>query len=739
MTITVFDSETTFQVKRGLSGSGKKQIDTDPSPYHPLNRLVCVQYAGLESDVVCDFLYHTDTARLTKSQEDVRRDLQDTLDATTLLVMHHGKFDLSWLRECGFVYNGDVWDTAIVEYVLMSGMKRSTRLKDCAKRRGCEHQKLDIVQDYFDDGISCEHIPIDILEEYAIYDILSTRDLYLKQLEILKEPANVGLMPTIHMSNEFTMVLSEMEGNGIPIDMGALTAVKQEFQAELDEKNSIIDKTIPKIMGDTPINMASPQDKSILVYSRSVKDKPAWAETFNIGKEDRGGVMKEKYRPKMTKGQFANAVMRGTSVVYKTKARQCSICKGGKKIPQLLRGKITKRMVRCPHCRNSSGEPQGIIYVPTKDVAGLKLIADGVFDVSNAGFKTDGDTIDRLKYKARVGLSKDFLGAMCRVNSLTSYINNYCGGITRFVGDDLLLHTHLNQCITATGRLSSSSPNFQNMPRAGTFPVRRAVVSRWANIGGRVAEADYAQLEFRCAVFMAQDAVGMQEILDGFDVHNYTAAIIAVIEANPSFKVQQAIEVWAEQTVSKDERQDAKADTFKPLYGGVSGSEAQKAYYKAFALKYTGISTWQDGLQDEAIRYKSIRLPTGRRYAFPFTERTKWGGATFATQIKNYPVQGFATADIVPIACINVRNLFIANGLKSLPFLTVHDSIVVDIYPGEEKTVSMLLTQGMLGVIDSLYERYGVQFNVPLEVEVKAGPNWMDTEVIAVEKRHEQW
>ncbi len=108
------------------------------------------------------------------------------------------------------------------------------------------------------------------------------------------------------------------------------------------------------------------------------------------------------------------------------------------------------------------------------------------------------------------------------------------------------------QCITATGRLSSRNPNFHNMPRSGTFPVPAAIVSRFEN--GKILEGDYSQLEFRVAAFLSQDQQAMEDVNNNVDVHAYTAEVIGV------------------------SRQDAKAHTFKPLYGGTTGTEAERRY-----------------------------------------------------------------------------------------------------------------------------------------------------------------
>ena len=123
-------------------------------------------------------------------------------------------------------------------------------------------------------------------------------------------------------------------------------------------------------------------------------------------------------------------------------------------------------------------------------------------------------------------------------------------------------------------------------------------------------------------------------------------------------------------------------------------------------------------------------MPSGREYAFPNAERTPWGGSSYSTQIKNYPVQGFATADIVPLACINIQKLFEENNLKSILINTVHDSIVTDVHPDEEEIATKLMKKGSEEVINSLKEIYDIDFNVPLDTEIKMGKNWLDMQIV---------
>ncbi len=275
-------------------------------------------------------------------------------------------------------------------------------------------------------------------------------------------------------------------------------------------------------------------------------------------------------------------------------------------------------------------------------------------DVSEGGFKTDKLTLIKMAKRGDQFL-KVFVEKITRYSALESYLNTFVDGIKRHTTKKGFLYPSFMQTVTATGRLSSRNPNFQNQPRGNTFPIRKVIASRLE--GGRIMEIDFAQLEFRTAVFLAQDKQGIEDIKNGVDVHQYTADIIGC------------------------SRQEAKAHTFKPLYGGMSGTENEKKYYTAFLKKYPDIKKWHEKLQDEAIRRKVITLPTGRQYAFPKAERMPWGGSSFSTQIKNYPVQGFATADIVPLACINIQKLLEENNTKSLLVNTLTDSIWVIDFP----------------------------------------------------------
>tara|TARA_Y100000401_G_scaffold90000_1_gene75561 strand:+ start:2919 stop:4955 length:2037 start_codon:yes stop_codon:yes gene_type:complete len=674
MTITVVDVETSF-----VTGENGK---TDPSPFNSRNKLVSV---GINNEYL--FFNHDE-----RQDNGAFIKVQNILDKTTLLIGHNLKFDLAWLYEVGFKYSGKVYDTMIGEYVLQRGVRKALSLKECCNRRKLS-SKSDATQDFINQGISFEMMPSKIVEEYGRQDITVTRELYHSQVDDFKQAKNRNLVPTVKMMNSFLQVLTKMEMNGIQIDLDALHDVETKFKIEYDELREKIDTIIWERMGDTRINPASPEQLSWLIYGVKVIDKKKWAEAFNIGIDPQ--TKKQKKKPKLSRTQFTRMVAQMTQPIYKTRSHQCIHCSGQGRIQKIkVNGEPYKNLSPCHHCSGT-----GIIYEETKARAGFTLNPSFVSDVSEGGFKTDRVTLGKLTNTDDAELN-EFIECITRYNALETYLNTFVEGIKSHCNKDGSLHPKFMQCVTATGRLSSRDPNFQNQPRGKTFPIRRVVTSRWE--GGKILEMDFAQLEFRTAVFLSQDRQGMADIQNKVDIHQFTADVIGV------------------------SRQEAKGHTFKPLYGGMSGTESEKKYYKEFLVKYKDIAKWHDQLESDAINYKVVSLPSGREYAFPFARRMPWGSSSNSTQVKNYPVQGFATADIVPLTCIAVDNLMVQNKVKSLLINTIHDSVLIDVHPNEEDMIIDIVKKGARNVVPMMKEHYDIDFNVPLDTDVKVGYNWLE-------------
>jgi DNA polymerase I-like protein with 3'-5' exonuclease and polymerase domains len=510
---------------------------------------------------------------------------------------------------------------------------------------------------------------------------------------------NRTLLPTLRLSLEMTDVLARIEQNGIQINKQTLSDIRREYEDELFTLERRLNELAANAMGDTPINLDSPDDRSKLFYSCAVRDKKRWAAIFNLGHEMRGATKKPKRRTRMKRADFIRNVLTETQILYKTRGEQCDNCAGkGRYSPLKKDGTLGKAIRICKPCGGS-----GVFYRSTGEVAGFKITPRDPYDTAAAGFKTDKGTLEEIVTSLR-GDAREFAESYVRYSALRTYLRSFVEGMENNMDEDGFIHTEFMQCVTATGRLSSRNPNFQNMPRGSTFAIRRAVESRFE--GGQILEGDYSQLEFRVAGFLSGDKTVRSDVEAGTDVHSYTAGIIGCT------------------------RQEAKAHTFKPLYGGVSGTDDQQRYYRAFKDKYAQVAEWQEDLQKDAVGKKHITLPSGRQYAFPDAKWTEWGTATHRTAICNYPVQGFATADLLPMALVLLDREVRKRGLQSVICNTVHDSIVMDVYPGEEQQCIDAMSQSMLAIPQESLVRYGVEYDMPVGIELKMGKNWLDLEEV---------
>lgn len=312
--------------------------------------------------------------------------------------------------------------------------------------------------------------------------------------------------------------------------------------------------------------------------------------------------------------------------------------------------------------------------------------------------KVDADTLGRLKAKTDsqrkfLELYADYKGAY---NELTKYMRKFADCVAKESGH---LTGQFNQTNTQTHRLSSSgrdySAQFQNFPRAYK-PLFRARDKGWL-----IGEADGAQLEFRVAAHLGRDRAALQDIVDGADIHMVTADIIGV------------------------SRQEAKAHTFKPLYGGRSGTDAEKQYYAFFREKYEGITETQQRWIDEVLETGRLTTEWGLSYYWPDTTMDRSGYVRNSTSICNYPVQAFATAEIIPIALTSFWHRIQEEGLRMMIVNTVHDSIIVELPEEEVEDFHRLAQQCLIeDVYPYLEQVYGVKLTVPLGCGVSTGTHW---------------
>ena len=330
--------------------------------------------------------------------------------------------------------------------------------------------------------------------------------------------------------------------------------------------------------------------------------------------------------------------------------------------------------------------------------------------------KTDTATITRLK--ARNRRQREFTGLYSEYNKLSAAISKnldfFHGAV---IEKGALFYGQFNQAVTQTHRLSSSgrpilytlypkpkSVQFQNLPRhfKKLFKARHE--------GWSVGEIDGAQLEFRVAAHLGHDEVATDAIRNGFDVHSFTASVLTD-NGEPT------------------ERQGAKAHTFKPLYGGQSGTPAQQAYYKAFRERYGGISSTQQAWINTVLSKKSLVIPSGLEFYWPDTKMSRSGYISNTPSICNYPVQSYATADIIPIAVTKLWHEMKAREMESFIINTIHDSAILEVHPSEKEVLKEIsfaaFTDYVYFYLDTVYDD---KFSVPLGAELKYGSHWSEGE-----------
>ncbi len=272
------------------------------------------------------------------------------------------------------------------------------------------------------------------------------------------------------------------------------------------------------------------------------------------------------------------------------------------------------------------------------------------------------------------------------------------------------IHTDFNQTVAATGRLSSSNPNLQNIPVRTDVgrEIRKAFVPRE---GWTLLAADYVQIELRILASMSEDKALLQDFADGKDIHTATAARVFHIDPDE---------------VERDQRRKAKEVNYGIPYGvspwGLaqrlrsSVQEAQELI-EQYQRTYPDVSRWLVETVEEARDKGYVETLLGRRRYVPTIKASNRIERSFAERVAvNMPIQG-TQADMIKIAMVNIHRRMQAEGVQSRMLLQVHDELVFEVPPEEETTMRHLIETEMVNALP---------IGVPVEVDVNTGANWLD-------------
>ncbi len=323
---------------------------------------------------------------------------------------------------------------------------------------------------------------------------------------------------------------------------------------------------------------------------------------------------------------------------------------------------------------------------------------------TKTGWSTNIDVMEKLRGKHPI------VDEVLEYRTLTKLKSTYADGLLKVIGEDGRVRSNFQMTVTATGRLSSTEPNLQNIPvrkKLGA-EIRKMFV---AGPGMVLVDADYSQIELRLLAHISGDDAMRDAFLSGEDFHTVTASKVFGVPI---------------QEVTPTLRSRAKAVNFGIVYGisafslaqdiGVYPNEA-KAYMDAYLEKYHGVRDYMEHIKTKAKEDGYVSTLFGRRRYLPELRSSNFNVRAFGERVAlNMPVQGTA-ADIIKLAMVNVHRCLRDAGMKARLILQVHDELIVECPTEEAEQVRALLEREM---------ENAVHLSVPLTAEAHIGHSWAE-------------
>ena len=323
---------------------------------------------------------------------------------------------------------------------------------------------------------------------------------------------------------------------------------------------------------------------------------------------------------------------------------------------------------------------------------------------TKTGWSTNAEVLEKLRYEAPI------VDKVLEYRQYAKLRSTYADGLLRAVSPDGRVRTSFQMTVTATGRLSSTEPNLQNIPTRTELgsEIRRLFIAGDGNV---LVDADYSQIELRLLAHMAGDEAMQQAFLSGADFHTVTAAKV--------FHVPES-------EVTHQMRSRAKAVNFGIVYGMSAFSLSQdihvtvaeaKDYMERYFATYPGVKQYMTDIVEKAKEQGYVETLYHRRRALPELKSSNFIQRSFGERVAlNMPIQGTA-ADIMKLAMLRVYDRLRREGLQARLIMQVHDELIVECPEEEREAVEKLLRQEMEQV---------AALAVPLTAEAHSGKNWLD-------------
>ena len=323
---------------------------------------------------------------------------------------------------------------------------------------------------------------------------------------------------------------------------------------------------------------------------------------------------------------------------------------------------------------------------------------------TKTGWSTNADVLEKLRYEAPI------VGAVLEYRQYAKLRSTYADGLLKALDPDGRVRTSFQMTVTATGRLSSTEPNLQNIPTRTDLgsEIRKMFIPAE---GCLLVDADYSQIELRLLACIAGDEAMQRAFRAGRDIHTATAAQV--------FRV-------APEDVTHEMRRRAKAVNFGIVYGisayslsqdiGVTVAEA-KEYMEAYFASFPGVRAYMEAVVAKAREDGYVETLFHRRRDLPELKSSNFNLRSFGERVAlNMPIQGTA-ADLMKLAMVAVHRRLRAEGLQARLVLQVHDELIVECPEAEAETAAKLLAEEMQGV---------ASLAVPLTAEAHWGRNWLE-------------
>ena len=323
---------------------------------------------------------------------------------------------------------------------------------------------------------------------------------------------------------------------------------------------------------------------------------------------------------------------------------------------------------------------------------------------TKTGYSTSADVLEKLRSEHPI------VNYILEYRQLTKLKSTYADGLANYIEEDNRIRSTFNQMITATGRISSTEPNLQNIPVR--LPIGREIRKVFVPEDGYVfVDADYSQIELRVLAHMSNDEKLIEAYKSDQDIHRITASQVFGIPL---------------EEVTSLQRRNAKAVNFGIVYGissfglgqdlNITRKEAE-GYIKSYFATYPRVKEYLDKLVSSAKEDGYITTLYDRRRPIPELSSSNFMQRSFGERVAmNSPIQGTA-AVIIKIAMIRVNDRLCKEGLKSRLLLQIHDELLIETHESEVEEVKKILSEEMHGA---------AALNVPLEIDMNVGNTWYD-------------